>query len=157
MNNRIPSLGTLRRYGAGALAILALAGSWLHAQTLTGGSFVLVGTTGAGGLSSGEAYVLAGYVAGAGASASRGGEYVLTCGFLGAYETADGSVALNAELNPEGLVRLWWTALQSGYQLEFSNSLGSEAHWQTVDPAPMGNEYITLPQQPARFFRLRRP
>jgi hypothetical protein len=136
---------------------LALAGALLEADPLTGGSYVLVGAPATGGTSQGGGFAVTGYVAAAGAGTSSGGQFDLTCGLIGVYALPDGDVALQAELTIQGNVRLWWPADAAGYQLEFTTALGPGAIWQAVQPAPVGNEYVTGPSQPARFFRLRRP
>ncbi len=136
---------------------LALAGALLKADPLTGGSYVLVGAPATGGRSQGGGFTLTGFVAAAGAGTSSGAPFDLTCGLIGVYVLPDGEVALQAELTIQGDVRLWWPADAGGYQLEFATALGPGSVWQTVQPAPAGNEYLTSPTQPARFFRLRRP
>lgn len=136
---------------------LALPAAPLEADPLSGGSYVLVGAPATGGTSQGGGFAVTGYVAAAGAGTSSGGPFDLTSGLIGAYALPDGDVALQAELTVQGNVRLGWPVDATGYQLEFAPALGPGAIWQAVQPAPVGNEYVTGPGQPARFFRLRRP
>lgn len=124
---------------------------------MSGGSSVLVGAPATGGTSQGGGFTVTGYVAEAGAGTSSDGQFDLTCGLLGVYALPGGDMTLQAELTAPGSVRLWWSAGAAGYRLEFTPALGPGAVWQAVQPAPVGNEYVTGPSQPARFFRLRRP
>lgn len=136
---------------------LTLVAATLHADPLTGGSFVLVGAPAAGGTARGGDFVLNGYVAAAGANTSSGVDFALTCGLLGVYTPPSGTVELRAEPTASGQVRIWWPADATGYRLEFTPALGPTPAWQAVEPAPEGNEYVTAPVQPAWFYRLRRP
>lgn len=146
--------GRLRWLKLGALTLVTAS---LEAEPLTGGSFVLVGAPATGGTSQGGGYALTGYVATAGATTSSGGNFDLTCGLIGTYLASGGSVALQVELTPDGLVRVWWPTEATGYQLEFTTALGQEAVWQVVDPMPVGHSFTTGPTQTTRFYRLRRP
>lgn len=98
--------------------------------------------------------VITGSVAAAGADTSIGEGFDLTGGLIGVY-APDFEVTLKAELTQTGIIRLWWPAAVSGYQLEFTTVLGPDAVWQAVEPTPVGHEYLTAPIQPTRFFRLR--
>jgi len=127
----------------------------LAAQPLTGGPFVLVGAPAAGGTSQGGSYSISGYIASAGAETSSGGNFDLTCGLIAVYLVTSGDVPLSVQLTAAGDVRIWWPADVTGYQLESTTTLGLGATWEPVTPAPAGNEFITSPGGPTRFFRLR--
>lgn len=146
--------GWRRLARAGGLTLVA---ATLNADPLTGDSFVLVGAPATGGTARGGDYVLNGSVAAAGANTSSGEEFHLTSGLLGMYTPLTGTVELRAELTAGGQVRIWWPADAAGYRLEFTPALGPNPAWRAVEPAPAGNEYMTAPVQPARFYRLRQP
>lgn len=95
-------------------------------------------------------------MAAARANTSSAEGFDLAGGSIGVY-APDFEVTLKAELTQTGIIRLWWPAAVSGYQLELTTAMGPDAVWQAVEPTPVGHEYLTAPVQPARFFRLRRP
>jgi hypothetical protein len=96
-------------------------------------------------------------VAAAGADTSSGEDFDLTCGLIGIYGGSGDSVTLRAETTSTGDIRLWWSATAFGVRLESTTSVGEGAFWEPVSPAPSGNEYLTPPVSPARFYRLRQP
>ena len=152
-------VGTRARRTLAAAATVALTSAPLPlgAAPLTGGPYVLVGAPATGGTSQGGGYNLTGYVAAAGADTSSGADFDLTCGLLGIYYGPSGEATLKAALTAGGEVRIWWAAELADYTLESTTTLGPGADWEPAEPAPAGNEYITNPAQPTRFFRLRRP
>lgn len=142
---------------AALTAALLLTGSTPFAAPLSGGPFTLLGSAAGGGLSSGGAYVLQGWVASSGAGTSSGGDFDLTCGLIGAYAVPTDDARLMVEFTSDGRVRMWWSPELVGYQLESTAALGSGAGWQAVQPAPAGSSYFAEPDGPARYYRLRRP
>lgn len=105
---------------------------------------------------SGGVFRLVGYVASAGAGTSAGETFELTSGLIGVYVATGGDVPLHVELTVNGDTRIWWAPNETGYQLESTITLGPGSNWQPVIPAPLGNEFITPPLQPGRFFRLKK-
>ena len=136
---------------------MLLSGTTLLAGPLSGGPFAVLGSAGGGGLSSGGAYVLNGWVASAGAGTSSGGEFDLTCGLVGVYVLPEEDRRLMVERTADGRVRIWWSSELVGYQLESTAALGSGGDWLPVDPPPAGSSYTVEPGGPARFYRLRKP
>lgn len=141
-----------------AVAFLCAVMMAASAQPLTGGSYVLVGAVATGaGAATGWPYSLSAWVPTEGAGRSAGGEWDLTAGLLGLYGPADDGVWLHVERTASGSVRLWWPEAITGYQLEFTPTLGPAVTWQPVVPTPAGNSYTADPAFAARFFRLRKP
>lgn len=168
MNTRLPFLSGLCRAGRSArwlwgrsILVLALVSTGtlpLVAQPLTGGTFSLTGGIATGsGSSSGGPFSITGWAVSAGAGTSTGGEFTLVCGWPSIYVVPNDDVALNVELTVDGDVRLWWPAEATGHQLQFSTTLGPDALWLQVQPAPAGNTYTTTPLSETRFFRLQLP
>jgi hypothetical protein len=130
----------------------------LFAEPLTGGSFSLTGGIATGsGTSRGGPYSITGWAVSVGVGASTGGEFGVVCGLLETKVVPIGDVPLNVELTGNGDVRLSWPAEATGYQLHFSTTLGPEAVWLPVEPAPGSNTYTTAPLSQTRFFRLQLP
>lgn len=137
------------------IALLALPVS-LWAAPAAGGDFTLSGAavTG-GGASQGGAFALNGTAGEPATGEVAGGEFTLSGGLIGVY-VVPGEVALTLTQKDFGEATLTWPAA-TGHVLEFTAAVGPGANWQPVTPAPPGNTFTTPINQPARFFRLRRP
>lgn len=127
------------------------------AGPLAGGPYAVLGAPGGGGKSAGGNFVIAGWVAAAGAGTSSGDEFDLTCGLIGLYTPPADDLGLQVAWTPDGRVRIWWSPTLVGYQLESVSGLAGGAAWQVVATEPGGNSFITEPDGPARFYRLRKP
>lgn len=133
---------------AAAAAVVASSG---------GGVFSLAGNlAGGGGVSSGGGFILNGAVTQPGIRGSAGGAFELTAGLFGIAVIPDpGTPQIAVRFTEDKLAELSWDVDASGFVLEFSPSVGPDAVWQPVSPAPTGNTFVTPCQQPARFFRFR--
>lgn len=146
------------RAGLAGLLTVASAGGFSHAaQPLEGGSFSLVGTMAAGGAALGAGFAIDGRAAVAGTGTSVGAGFELTAGLFGVFSAPVGEVRLQMALPGPGGIRLSWPADATGYQLEFTPTVGPGAVWQAVQPVPEGNSYLTDPRHPTRYYRLRKP
>lgn len=117
---------------------------------------------GGGGTSSGGGFELIGTIGQPDAGKLEGGGYELTGGFLGvvmAIQT-EGAPELKLRAYGGGLI-LSWPSPADGFQLEFTDRLGSNAGWTVVaHESNVVNGSVEVPVTPApgnRYFRLRKP
>ncbi|MBL9139730.1 MAG: hypothetical protein JNK85_27925 [Verrucomicrobiales bacterium] len=143
----------------GVALVAAVLGYGSAVGSSGGGVFSLAGNlAGGGGVSRGGAYVLTGAVTQPGILGSSGGAYELAAGLFGiAVIPTPGTPMIAVRFTEDKLAELSWAVDASGFVLEFSPSVGPDAVWQPVSPAPTGNTFVTPCQQPARFFRFRKP
>lgn len=144
----------------GVAAILVAASAPGVASQLRGGSYRLIGSpTGGGGRSDGGDFWVVGSILTPAQGVSKRGGFEVMGGLVGVYAlpVIAGEVPLLVDRTADGQALLSWPASAAGYQLEVSTALGPEAVWQAVSPAPEGNTYTTPYDQPARFYRLRKP
>lgn len=140
-----------------ALLGLGLGGGSLVAAVLGGGSFRLVGqAVGGGGASAGGDYAVVGTTVTGSATASRGGEFVLSGGLAPVQVVPNPAVPMKVVFTSDKLAELSWPEGTTGYVLEFSPVVGPGAEWTPTSPQPVGNTFVTPCAQPARFFRLRK-
>jgi len=115
---------------------------------------------GGGGTSTGGPFTLSGTVGQPDAGALAGGSYTLVGGFWSLAPAAPVSPALYASL-AGGEIEISWTAAASGFVLEETPRIGSDAVWQAADGTLVrrGDEMVF--HAPAgvgeRYYRLRRP
>lgn len=133
----------------------AAASVW--ASGLGGAGFRLEGLPSGAGTSTGGSYSLAGWVAPAGGSASRGGGFEVAGGFAPVQVVSSPDLPLTVKFTSDKLAELRWPPGLEGYILEFSPRVGPGADWQPTVPQPTSNGFVTPCQQPARYFRLRKP
>ncbi|MCC7376900.1 MAG: hypothetical protein IT581_19735 [Verrucomicrobiales bacterium] len=147
---------TMMGVALGALGVLSLGSVQ---GSLGGGAYTLDGNlAGGGGLSKGGNYTLVGAVTQPGTGGSAGGNYELTAGLFGPIVVRlPGTPGINMRFTDDKLAELSWEQDATGFVLEFSATVGPDANWQPVSPQPTGQSFITPCQQPARFFRFRKP
>jgi hypothetical protein len=91
------------------------------------------------------------------AGTASGGGFTITGGLWNAVRLTAGSLVLTVAAAQDGQVTISWTPEATGYQLQTTTVLGSEAIWSPVSPAPIGPSFTTLASGRAQFFRLRKP
>lgn len=107
----------------------------------------------------GDGWALTGVVPSSPAGVATGGVYRLAGGALfgGEGEAPTEQPVIRARLTADHLAELSWDEGLTGLVLEVSSELGAGAVWQPADPQPSGNVFLAPIDQPARYFRLRRP
>lgn len=146
---------------AAVLGGLASSGGLGRAEVLSGGAYRLTGIlVGGGGLSAEGPLRLTGVILPSASGRTAGDGYVVTGGVVAAPgETPGLRPRIRARLTEDKLAELTWDEdlIGLGYVLEFSPVLGPGENWQPASPQPTGTSFLTPCQQPARFFRFRRP
>ena len=123
-----------------------------------GGAYALVAQAVGGGSSAGGNYRVVGGLAAPGTGASAGGNYRLIGGLAGVFIVqVAGSPKMKALSAGVNAAVLTWEGDIEGYILEFSPALGEGEIWQPTATQPTGNTFPVVCNQPARFYRLRKP
>lgn len=156
-SNRLMIPSTSLLLALGIIGTMLLSSARLAAEPSKGGDFSLIGgVVSGGGTVTGGGFTLEGSAGTPNAGESTGSDFVLTGGLIGVY-AVPGDVELGLDRTEDGLVHLKWPATATGYVLESTTQLGQNAVWTPVNPAPKDNT-LTVPfDQPARFYRLRKP
>jgi hypothetical protein len=141
------------------LAVASLSASGLvDGQSASGGSFrVSGGTIGGGGTARNGSFGVLGRAEPTVGATSQAGSFVVSGGLHGvvASPTVGGDAQLVITPGEPGQVILSWD--QSGYLLETRSSLGANASWQTVEPAPTQRTLTVTTSESLRYYRLRKP
>jgi hypothetical protein len=144
------------RFLATVAAALTLSLPTAWALPLTGGVFTLNGqTSGGGGRSAGGDFILAGLVHEQSSGHYSGNGFDLKSP-AGIFQVILGDVPLEIALTARGQVAIHWPAV-SGYRLQFSSALGSDADWQDAAILPGATSFTQALSGRSMFYRLIRP
>ena len=162
MSDRFPIVDRART-GFRIIAVLAglcpVGAGAVARGDLEGGGFKLTGAIsgGGGGSSAGGPFQISGWVSTGPDSVMSGGSFVLQGGLAPPEIVPEDRPSIRAVFTLDKAVAMTWSAASAGYVLEFSASLGPDAAWTPVNPQPTGATFTSPCQQPARYFRLRKP